>query len=173
MKMWLSKLLGFRNNALQFKLIRENPANILTIDNPTEKMKLLAVGLMPSLIAKLENLSEPVLMRAIKACPKAIALLSNPSEKLQFYAIEEYYKLHPREKLSIPSSHILKSINNPTFDMMMMLVKTNGYIIKLITNPCEVLQIAAVLQNPDCIRYIDNPCELATLQAKIHGYNKE
>jgi hypothetical protein len=57
--------------------------------------------------------------------------------------------------------------------MMMMLVKTNGYIIKLITNPCEVLQIAAVLQNPDCIRYIDNPCELATLQAKIHGYNKE
>lgn len=59
----------------------------------------------------------------------------------------------------------IKSINNPTEEMKLEVVKLNWRAIKHIANPSEEIQLEAVKQNGLAIQYLNNPTKEVQLEA--------
>ncbi len=63
--------------------------------------------------------------------------------------------------------YVIERIENPTEEMKLLAVQTNGLALQYIPHPSE----AAVANTPRAIQFLENPSETLLLQAVQHGWN--
>jgi hypothetical protein len=124
------------------------------IDNPSEELKILAVGQNGSVIQFIKNPSEAVQLAAVKQNGNAIKYIKNPSEAVQLEAVKE-------------NGNVIEFIKNPPEDVQLYAVNKDGFNIYYIKKPSEAVQLAAVKQNGGAIEMIADllPSEAVQLAA--------
>jgi archaellum component FlaD/FlaE len=68
--------------------VYDNPESIKNIDNPSEKLQLIAIKQNVNAIKHIDNPTEKVQLAAIKQNGNAIKHIDNPTEKVQLEAIK-------------------------------------------------------------------------------------
>ena len=67
--------------------------------------------------------------------------------------------------------YVIERIENPTEEMKLLAVQTNGLALQYIPHPSQAVQEAAVANTPRAIQFLENPPETLLLQAVQHGWN--
>lgn len=157
------------------KQVKQNPRLIIhDIENPSEKLKIIAVNSKPEIIKDLENPSEKVQIEAIKNDGTLIKHIKNPSEKVQLAAIKQnpislQFIDNPSEKIQLElvkqTENALKYIKNPSKKVQLEAIKNYPGIIENMPNPSEEIQLIAVKNSGLAIRHIDNPSKKVQLAA--------
>lgn len=157
------------------EIVKQNPRAINSIDNPSEKVQVIAVNKDPDCLRLIKNPTEKVQQAAVNADVEVIQFIKNPSEDVQSVAINKNpylafkYIDNPSEKVLLTAvqrdGSCIRFINNPSEAVQSAAVKQNGYSIEFIKNPTEKVQILAVQNKPFSIAFIDNPSERVQLAA--------
>lgn len=67
--------------------------------------------------------------------------------------------------------YVIERLENPTEEMQLVAVETNGLALQYIKNPSAAVQKAALQNTPRAIQYIENPSEDMLLQVVNAGWN--
>jgi hypothetical protein len=115
---------------LQMDVIKQDPWNVLLIDNATDRVKIEATKQrgfnFKYCFGENAVLSEPVQIAAVKRDPHNIMFIKNPTEKAQLAALSD--------KAALP-------------------------VIRFIKNPTEKVQLYVVGKSPSLIHFIDRPTD--------------
>jgi hypothetical protein len=166
--------------AHQLNMIKHDSNSIQFIDNPSEKLQLVAVSQNGYSIQFIENPSETVKLAAVQQSGYAIKFIENPSEAIQLAAVRQNgyaIKLikNPSEAVQLAAARqnigSIQYIANPSEKVQLAAVSQNGYSIKHINNPSKAVQLAAVREIGNAIKFIKNPSEEIKLTAvEKNGY---
>ena len=136
----------------QLDIVNSDEIDIKYINNPSEKLQLLAVRLNGYTIQHINNPSEKVQLEAIKKAQNSIKYINNPTEEVQLLAIKS-------------SPYALQYIKNPTEKVQLEAVKGDGFVIEYIDNPSEKVQLEAVKEDGYAIKHIKNPSKKVIKEA--------
>lgn len=131
--------------------VRQDPRNILLINNPSEELQLIAVSesgsLLNTLIVRGVEPSEAVQLAAVGNFGDALEMIDNPSEAVQLAAVTNNGDavVHLRDKNIKPSKAV-----------QLAAVRQNGNAIYYLDwfETDEDVQMAAVQQKPTAIKWI-------------------
>ena len=131
-------------------LIRNHPSEIRNIENPSERLQLIAVRKDGYKIIFIKNPTEKVQLEAVRENGYAIRYIKNPSEQVQLEAVKQ-------------NGYALEYIKNPSEKIQFEAVKQDGGSLEYIKN--EKVQLEIVKKYPLAIQYIKNPTEKVQLEA--------
>ena len=125
------------------EMIKRNPTIIETIDNPTDEMKLLAIGKNGLLLRDIKNPTREMEELAIENNPRAIQYVKETSEELQVLAVRKNYDSikyikEPCERVQEEAVKIkhdaLRYIKSPSFSAQVLAVKNNESSISFVSD---------------------------------------
>jgi hypothetical protein len=126
------------------KIIKINSSHIQFIQNPSEKLQLLAIFHDAISIKFINNPSYSAKLAAVKKDGTTIKYINDYNDEIARCAI-------------IQSPFIFKVIKKPNYKLQRLAVKLLGLNIRYIVNPLESVQLLAVKNDGIAIRYILNP----------------
>jgi len=120
-------------------VVQQNYNSVRHIDNPTEKVQLLAVQQDGSTIRHFVGIGKNGQIQRVPSEAVQLAAVANNGLALQYL--------------------ISLGFKPPSEEVVMGAVKQNGMAIQYIPDPSEELQLIAVEKKPDNVRYIKNPTQ--------------
>lgn len=160
------KLSGKESPYQLISILRKSPRSVLSIQNPSTKLLLVAIKQDPSLIKDIKNISFDLQLAAVKQNGNAIRYISDPNAILQMAAVNQdgnaiRYISNPNEDVQLAAvknrSSAFKFIENPTEQVKWFTISSNGLMLKYIKNPSQEMQLAAINSWGQAIQYIQNP----------------
>ena len=138
---------GIREHRVLQKIaIQHNWSNIIFIDEPSEKIQMLAVSKSTSAI---ENIKNPCRAAIIYCADDKPYNLFRVKDKIDDSIVAPYLKKDGR---------LLQLMKNPTKENILDAISQSGYSIEFVKNPEKDIQLAAVKKAPKSIAQIENPC---------------
>jgi hypothetical protein len=130
--------------------------------------KIQTISNNNSAIQYLDNPDDVLQMIAISGNIHNIKYIRNPSESTLCYYIANNGDLGLLQKhnISLPEKYIdysvminqnnVKYVKNVSYDVLLEVVKYDGYYIRYIANPSDELKLAAIQNYPGCIKFLKN-----------------
>jgi hypothetical protein len=152
----------------------EHPEKILTIKEPSEEQKRIALEEQPALIKDLLSPDEEDYLTAVRTDGMVIEHIKNRSKKIVNEALRnngEAIKFieDPTEeqiKMAILSDpHCIKEIKKLSDELRILAVRQDGLVIQHVENPPESLQLIAVKKTPSALSVIEHPTSKVQIEA--------
>ena len=115
---FLSLVTALELETIKELIVKENPDFIQYIDNPSEKIQMLAVRIDGLAIQFIKNPTTETKLEAIKNDGYAIQFIKDPTEEMQILAVQQ-------------NGNVIKFIKNPSEKIQEEAIKQNFNVLRL------------------------------------------
>ena len=121
--------------------IRDNPAIINHIENPSTKFLCVAICINPHII---EFINKQFYIVCLRANGLALEYVKDRTVEIELAAVKQ-------------NGNAIQFVAKPSYEVQLAAVKQNGNAIQFIEQPSRDIQIAALKQNMKAYNLIKNP----------------
>jgi len=144
---------------MQFEnIINRNPAFIITIDNPSVELCILAVSKNPELLQYIQNQTFEVCQAAINRDYNAFRYVRDQTIEICLASVQR-------------TGYVLQFVKDQTIEICLAVVQQNGHALQFVKDQTIEICLAAVQQNGKALQFVkDQNIEICLAAVQQNGY---